>query len=294
MAIAAAGLYGWWQWQRVQAQQRETASAQWQALDARMDALRQAQRAQSQRLLQAEATNRVLRDEVLGVGQRAALIEDSLARRAASERDGPRALRLDQIELLLVIGQQRLQLDDDLAGALRALDLAAPLLDGLDDPAYLNLRQALVQEQSAMRALGPDPRIRARAMLDRLDAQVPATIVDAAPATPLPWHARLMRRIVQAQPTTGAVLRERADREAAIAALQLEITLARAAVERRDYAGLQRALPRIETWLTRLHAGDPPLASKRRLLAALAAIELRPTSPLAGSTLQLLRSLRAR
>lgn len=293
--LGAAGAYGWRHWQTRQLHQQAAASAQWQALESRLDALRQAQRAQSQRLLQAEATNRVLRDELLGVGQRAALIEDSLSRLADPDRNGAQALRLDQIELLLSIGQQRLQLDDDVAGALRALALAAPLLDGLDDPAYLNLRQALVQEQAALQALGADPRLRARALLDQLEAGIEASGADAAaPAVSLHWHERLLARIVQARPTAGAGLRERADREAAIAALQVETALARAAIERRDTVALRRALPRIGAWVQRLHADKLQLAEKRRLLATLATLELRQSSPLAGSTLQQLRSLRTR
>ena len=294
-AMAVAGVFGWRHWQGLQARQLAADSARQDALESRLEALRQGQRAQSQRLLQAEATNRVLRDEVLGIGQRAALIEDSLSRLADPDRHGAQALRLDQIELLLVIGQQRLQLDDDVAGALRALALAAPLLDGLDDPAYLNLRQALVQEQAALQALGADPRVRATALIDQLQAGLSVEVAaDATPAAALPWYERLLGRIVRAQPTAGAGLRERADREAAIAALQIEASLARAAIERRDEAGLRHALTRIDAWLQRLHAGSQQLAAKRAQLAQLRAIELRQSSPLAGSTLQQLRSLRTR
>lgn len=293
--LGAAAAFGWRQWQALQVHQQLAQRQAQDALDARIQSLRQGQRAQSQRLLQAEATNRLLREEVLGIGQRAALIEDSLSRLADPDRHGAQALRLDQIELLLVIGQQRLQLDGDIAGALRALALAAPLLEGLHDPAYLNLRQALLQEQAALQALGADPRIRATALIDQLQAGVSAEVAaEAAPAAILPWYERLLGRIVRTQPTAGAGLRERADREAAIAALQIEAGLARAAIERRDDAGLRRALPRIDAWLQRLHAGSPALAGKRTQMAQLRAIELRQDSPLAGSTLQQLRSLRAR
>lgn len=294
-ALATAGVFGWRHWQALQAQQQATDRQAREALESRLDALRQGQRAQSQRLLQAEATNRLLRDEVLGIGQRAALIEDSLAKLADPDRHGAQALRLDQIELLLSIGQQRLQLDDDIDGALRALALAAPLLDGLDDPAYLNLRQALVQEQVALQALGADPRSRANARLDQLVAGIAADAATDAGATPaLPWYERLLGRIVQARPTAGAGLRERADREAAIAALQVETSLARAALERRDETGFRRALAGIDAWLQRLQAGSPALARKRTLVAELEAMPLRQSSPLAGSTLQQLRRLRTR
>ena len=77
IALATAGVLGWRQWQARQAQEQARSEQQRNALEARIDSLRQAQRAQAQRLQQAEATNRVLRDELLGLGQRAAAIEES-------------------------------------------------------------------------------------------------------------------------------------------------------------------------------------------------------------------------
>ena len=290
---AAATWYGWRHWQTQQLRTQAQAELQQQAVDIRVDALRASQRAQAQRLQQAEATNRVLRDELLGIGQRAALLEDSVSRLADPDRTGAQSLRLDEIELLLGIGQQRLLLAHDLDGARRALALASPLLAGIDDPAYLSLRQSLGQEQAALDALGADPRVRAGVLLDQLDAglrAIPAT----TPTAPVvaPWYQRLLARVVRVQPTAGATLRERADREAALAAAQIELSLARAAVERRDQDGLISALARIERWLNRLLAGSPQLGAQRQLIGALRALPVRIDAPLAGSTLQQLRSLR--
>ncbi len=293
LALAAAGWYGWRHWHARQARSESLAVQQRQALDARIDALRVTQQAQAQRLQQAEATNRVLRDELLGIGQRAALLEDSVSKLADPDRHGAQSLRLDEIELLLGIGQQRLRLADDLDGARRALALAAPLLAGIDDPAYLSLRQTLAQEQAAMDALGADPRVRADTLLAALMAGV-----QAAPAAPMAsptrarWYQRLLERIVRAQPTASAGLNQQPDREAALAALQVEATLARAAIERRDNASLDIALARIEAGLQRLLAGSPLLAQKRRLTAELKALPLRADSPVSGTTLQQLRALR--
>lgn len=294
VALACAGWFGWREWQARQAQAQALLDQQRSALDARIDALRQGQRAQTQRLQQAEATNRVLRDELLGLGQRAAVIEDSIAKLADADRHGAQALRLDQVELLLAIGQQRLQLDDDLDGARRALALAAPLLAGTDDPAWLNLRQTLAQEQAALAVLGPDPRVRANALLDQLVADIPAQapVAAAAGTAQAPWYARLLDRIVRVQPTASAGLRDHADREAALAALLVEASLARVAIQRRDAAGLQRALAHIDGWLQRLLADPAQLRERRQRLAQLRALPLQQASPLAGSTLSQLRALR--
>ena len=295
LLLVVAGMFGWQHWQAREQQQRSLAEQQRTALDARVDTLLQAQRAQAQRLQQAEATNRVLRDELLGIGQRAALLEDSVSKLADPDRHGAQSLRLDEIELLLGIGQQRLRLDDDIDGARRALALAAPLLDGLDDPAYLNLRQTLAQEQAALQALGADPRIHANALLERIaDGIAGSAPPQPAPSLREPWYQRLLGRFVHRQPTASAGLQQRPDRDAALAALQVEFSLARAAVERRDTAGFHNALTRIDGWLQRLLAGSAGLPQKRRLLAELQAMPLRMESPLAGTSLQQLRALRGK
>ena len=295
LALAAAGGWAWQHWQQAQARASAAADARQSAMAARLDALRVAQRAQAQRLQQAEATNRLLRDELLGIGQRAALLEDSVSRLADPDRHGAQALRLDELELLLAIGQQRLRLDDDVEGAHRALALAAPLLAGIDDPAYLSLRQTLAQEQAALDALGPDPRLRAATLLAGLERglQAPAPVL-ATGDPQRPWYARLLDRVVTVQPTASAGLRAGTDREAAFAAAQVDIALARAAIERRDGVALGLALDRIGAWQRRLLAGSPMLAAQQRELAMLRALALRHDSPLAGSSLQQLRALRGR
>ena len=292
IALAAAGVSGWQYWLRQQAQSSALDRQQREAVDARVTALRATQQAQAQRLQQAEATNRVLRDELLGIGERATLLEDSLSKLADPDRNGAQALRLDELELLLGIGQQRMQLAGDLDGARRALALAAPLLAGIDDPGYLNLRQTLAQEHAALETLGVDPRFRANALLDALgkDLQEVPTATAARLEPGAPWYQRLLDRVVRVQPTAGAGLGQRPDREAALAAMQVELSLARAAIERRDDAGLSIALERIDAWLQKLQPSK--LAADRKRIGELKAMPLQVEAPLSGSTLQQLRTLR--
>ena len=292
VAAVAAGAFGWRYWQHEQVQSKALAEQQRQALDASVASLRTSQQAQGQRLQQAEATNRLLRDELLAIGERATLLEDSISRLADPDRNSAQALRLDELELLLGIGQQRLLLGADLDGARRALALAAPLLAGIDDPAYLNLRQTLAQEQAALDSLGVDPRMRASALLASLSRdlrETPATTTNA-PDQRAPWYDRLIARIVRVQPTAATGLRERADREAALAAMHIELSLARAAIERRDNAGMATALDRIDAWLLKLQPSN--LASQRKRISDIKAMALQVDAPLSGSTLQQLRTLR--
>jgi uroporphyrin-3 C-methyltransferase len=297
LLLVLAGWRGWHWWQTRQAQAQTIAAdtdQQLQALAARLDALRGDQRAQAQRLQQADATNRVLRDELLGLGQRAALLEDSVNKLADPERHGAQALRLDEVELLLSQGEQRLQLSGDLDGARRAYALAAGVLDGVDDPASLNLRQALVQERAALDALGSDPKALAAGRLDAFVAglRAPSPAFAGGDEATRPWWRRAFARILEVQPSDRAIAVAPGDRAAGYAALQLELALARAAVERRDSAAWRAALTRADQWLQRLWADSPGLRRQRAQLQALRELPLAINLPTLGSTLQQLRQTR--
>jgi uroporphyrin-3 C-methyltransferase len=296
--LALATWAGWRAWNAWQSRAAATANAQagqWRALEARIDALRRDQRAQAQRITQADATNRVLRDEVIGVGQRAALLEDSVAKLADPSRHGAQALRLDEVELLLAAGAQRLQLAGDLDGARRAYVLAAGVLDGVDDPAWLDLRQALAQERTALDALGADPKTVALARLDAFAATLATPDARAAHATNAqgPWWQRVFARLVQVRPSDRNLAIAPGDRAAGFAALQLELTLARAAAERRDRNGWQAALARADAWLVRLSPPSPALRAQRARLAVLRTLPLASRMPAFGSTLRQLQAMRA-
>ncbi len=297
LGLMFLGWRGWQFWQTRLAREHDRADAsaqQWQALDARIDTLRSDQRAQAQRLQQADATNRVLRDEVLGVGQRAALLEDSVRKLADPERHGAQALRLDEAELLLGQGEQRLRLDGDLDGARRAYALAAGVLGGVDDPAYISLRQALVQERAALDALGADPKALAAGRLDAFTAtlSMPAPALSASNAA-LPWWQRAFAHIIDVRPSNRMIAADGADRAAALAALQLELALARAAIERRDDSAYGAALSRANDWMARLWPESPDLRHRRAQLQALRAMPLTLELPTLGSTRQHLQGLRA-
>ncbi|GAB2628070.1 uroporphyrinogen-III C-methyltransferase [Novilysobacter erysipheiresistens] len=297
LLVAAAGWYGWQWWQARQAASDADATMQLDALSERVAALRRDQRAQAQRLQQADATNRVLRDELLGLGERSAIIEDSFARFADPDRHGAQALRLDETELLLSLGQQRLLVAGDLDGARRAYALAAGVLAGVDDPTYLSLRQSLGQERAALEAIEVEPRAQALARLATFAATVasaaPVPRHDAAQSNGQPWWRRAFAAIVEVQPTDRAVAVQPADIAAARAGLQLEISLARAAAERRDVDGYRAALARADAWLTRLLPPSDERERQRRQLREIASLPLSLSLPPLGTTLRQLRESRA-
>lgn len=297
--VVGAGAWGWTQWQARQAQEqlrRENAQLQVQGLLDSVEALRRDQRSTSQRVQDAAATNRVLRDEMLGLSQRNALLEENLAKLADSTRHGAQALQLEEAELLLSQAGQRLAYADDVEGAKRLYALAATSLDDVQGNDYLNLRQALMQERNAVDALGPGARAQAQAALARFAAALTAlpeqidAAVDATAETP--WWHQVLAPFVTITPTRLQGPLTEAERVAAWDSLQLELTLARAAVERGDQAGYVQALDRVALWLPRLWPDSPALRERRAELHQLRARELRPSLPELGSTLQQLRTMR--
>jgi uroporphyrin-3 C-methyltransferase len=300
LVVVVLGLAGWrgwvaWQAREQQAQAKvDEAGQRIAALEQRLEALRRDQRAQTQRILDAAATNRVLRDEVLGLSQRGALLEDSVSKLADPTRHGAQALRMDEVELLLIQAQQRLAIADDLDGARRAYALAAGALQGVDDPRLLNLRQALAQERGALDALGAGPHAAISARLDRFVAAL-ATLPKRAPAAAdgsRPGWQRMLAPLVDVRPTVDDMAIAPSERATGEAALQIELALARAALERDDAAAFVAALDRIHAWLPRLWPDTPALQQRRAELKALRATPLQPDAPVLGSTLQQLRLLR--
>ena len=288
---------GWvaWQARETRLQMASTSAEQrMAALEQRIEALRRDQRAQIQRIQDAAATNRVLRDEVLGLSQRGALLEDSVSKLADPTRHGAQALRLDEVELLLSQAQQRLAVANDLEGARRAYALADGVLQGVDDPRLLNLRQALAQERATLDALGDGPHAAIAAQLDAFAAalgKLPQRTSNAEVAERPAWQ-RVLAPLVEVRRSQGDTVIAPSERAAGEAALQIELGLARAALERDDTAAFRASIARIETWLSRLWPDSPALRQRRAELKALRGAPLRPEQPILGSTLQQLRLLR--
>lgn len=267
------------------------------ALENRLESLRRDARSHSQRLQQADATNRVLRDELLGIGQRSSILEDQVAKLADANRQGAQALRLDEAELLLTAAEQRLALSADLDGARRAYALAAGVLDGVDAPGLLNLRQTLAQERADLDAVKADPARTASIALDAFAAALPEPIDDSQRATPAaadaPWWERMLSKLVTVAPADPTLAVRGEDRSTGFIALEMEITLARAAIERRDEPAYRAALKRADGWIVRLWPDTPKRRERQAALVALRDKPLRLSLPTQGSTLAQLRSQRA-
>ena len=113
--LVAVAWGGWRGWQALTPAPDQGPDLSPEALDARLLAaeqalvsLRRTHQGLDQRLTDTTARTGLLRDEVLGVGQRAAILEDSLRDLSLQASEGREALRLDEVELLLSLAQARL------------------------------------------------------------------------------------------------------------------------------------------------------------------------------------------
>ncbi|HBK56184.1 MAG TPA: hypothetical protein DDZ76_07870 [Xanthomonadales bacterium] len=261
-------------------------------LEATIADLRDELTQQTRRQSETAAALRVAREELFGVRDRAALLEDAIERASERARQAEHLLRLDEAELLLSLGQQRLLLADDLDSALHAYALAAQSLAQLADPAFVTLRQSLDQELAALRTLRPDRRIDIGRGLDAIENEIP-TLPHPAATRPAGAEGsrltRLLDRLVQVRPITDDTLIRTDDRSTAETALGLHFALARLALASRDGDDFARALNRIDAWLVRLYPDSLARQALRSRLRTLADSPLNLDLPLLGSTLEQLR-----
>jgi uroporphyrin-3 C-methyltransferase len=309
LLLALALSLGWQAWQALRADQRAAQNQEQSVralqqriedLETALEATRRNQRALETRASDNAATNKVLREELLGMGERAALLEDAVARLAENRLRGEMILRLNEAEFLLMLGEERLRLFGDAPAAIQAYTLADAALAGLDDPVLATLRQTLAQELLALRAIPPDVRPTLRAELSRLAdelANLPSSRAGAV-ATTDPNDSRLTRLLAQLVTIRRLDARDAllgpAQREAALAALRLQLEQAQAALARPDAAAFAHALAQAGISMSRLFdAADAQVAQRQATLARLAATELLPELPVLGATLRELRGLRA-
>lgn len=101
----------------------------------------------------AARVNRALREQVLGLTQRVGLVEDGLAGMERGAAPGVDAVRLAEADFLLRLGEERLRLFGDVAGARTSFELADAQLAEVSDPRATSVRQTLALERDALAAI---------------------------------------------------------------------------------------------------------------------------------------------
>jgi uroporphyrin-3 C-methyltransferase len=251
-----------------------------------------------QRLSETANRTNLLRDEILGVTERAGLIEESLHALSDVEHSAQDNLRINEAILFLTFAKERWQLSGDLNATIRATELAKISIDNLTDPKWVNLRQTIAQELAAYRALDTDPSAIAKGELDALEALLPQLISlnaqSSKPDTSEHGMTRLLNALIRIQPSGQQTLISPSERSAAKTALDLEMTNARMAILLRNSTDFKTSVLRINQWLVRLYADTPALKERRERLLMVASKPLNRTAPLAGSSLLELQLMQQR
>lgn len=249
-----------------------------------------------QRLGDADSINKTLREEVLGVSERARVLEDAIANLADKRLSGHDALLLNEAEMVLLLAQQRFELFHDAAAALRAYRIADEALAALQDPLYATARETLAVEQRSLEQLNQPAQGAALAELAALRQQVAQLPLAAAFARPkAESDTRLWRalgqfvRISRSGPGGIGV----ADPALSRNFVGLELRAAELALLERDDAALRAALARAAQQLKDgFDATDAAVGSALAGLDKLAGAAAPPPAPALGATLKELRNLR--
>ena len=292
LLLGAGGWYGWLEIQRLQVENTQAVTARDDALagvnaltqrldqveaanadlpsrieqasNAALDPVNQTLRQLSARLEAADGERLALTERLRRSEERATALQEQLAEIGNARVQGRERLLLDQAEFLLLGGAERLRLAGDRDAALAAFRLAERALAGLDDERYAPLRETLAEEIRRIQALPADPRRGVSAELDAIDASLPTLPVRSAD-TSVDSDSRLVRlmsRLVTVRRVDAnddhAPLLDPLRRETAIAALELDMGLARGAAARGDERDFRAALGRARMAVERLYDGEQP------------------------------------
>lgn len=271
--------------------------AELEALNRRIDQSNRDRDALRQRLDDAAGVNKALREEVLGVSERARVLEDAVANLAEKRLSGHDGVLLDEAELLLMLGQDRYALFRDTAAAAMAFRHADAALAAVNDPAFTGVRETVAVEAKALEtqplpaASGGIAELeRLRAQLDVLalarDASVPATEDDSRL-----W--RVLGRFVRISHDTATPLGTR-DRGMARMLITLDLRNAEAALLARDMESYRAALQRARgAFAATFDAQAEATRSALATLDRLGNIAPPPAPIELGAALKELRNLRA-
>jgi len=272
----AAGAYALWLAHGAAAQVAQLTSAQGQTESARsgdatrlaagIEALKRQVDSESQRRSDLDALARSMREETLGLGERAGLLEDAVRKLAERRQDGDASLHLAEAEYLLRLGTERYLLFRDADAARQAYQLADAVLADLGDPVYAGVRQTLAAELAALEHSPQPDRTGLITRLDALEGTLGDLPLGDAPLRPVQapvrtdWWSRVraafadtvrVRRVSTAEaamlgPSQAALARQ---------TLSLDLALAQGAIaasdDARARAVLAGAARRAERWLPR-------------------------------------------
>ncbi len=305
LALAAAAWVGWQQWQQQRgstADRQGVASLQQHAegIDSRLATLDEQRASLDQRMDDAAAVNRSLREELLGQGERIRNLEDAVAKLAEKSLSGHDAMLLDETDSLLRMGAERYRLFHDAQAAAAAYALADQTLAAVNDGAFSGVRQGIQAEREALLKSQPlDPA----SVLQQLQALRGA--IGELPLKPLdvPAGAQATDAWSRIRRALGSVVSVRRDNGAPLAVADarfarelaaLDLAQAQADLLAHDGAGYAAALQRVDASLAgQFDGAAAPVQHARATLQKLQDQQAASEAVELGAALRELRNLRA-
>jgi len=308
VALLALGLAGYAAWrdhvlenERASGADPQKLAAQLETLTHTVEQLRGNADSVRARLDDTAKVDKSEREELLGLGERARLLEDAVANLADKRLSARDTLALDEAELLLNLGAERYALFHDAAAAGNAYRLADSALAEVENAAFSTVRQSISAEIEALNAARGADTGALLAQLAQVRARIaalPATPRVTAPAAAAQTGSRWWRVL-------GALVQVRHDDDAQAQLLRRDAALARelavldvheaeAALLARDDARFHAALSSVRAQLAGFDRADADVETVFTALDALDKERFAPALPgILGTALKELRNLRA-
>ena len=305
IAVAAAGYVGWQQWLQTRTAHATAVTAtelqtRVGALETTLTGVSGERTSLNQRLNDAAAVNRSLREELLGQAARTRNLEDAVAKLAERGLSGHDATLLDETDSLLRMASERYTLFHDAQGAAAAYTLADQTLAAVNDGAFSTVRQGIDAERDALTKSEPVHQATALQQLSELRGTLPTLplkSLDSPNPTQAPDVWTRIRRAVagvfSVQRDSGAPLAV-ADARFARELAALDLAQAQAALLAFDGKAYTAALQRVDVGLsTQFDDSAPAVQQARSALKELAAALPTGAPVQLGAALTELRNLRA-
>jgi uroporphyrin-3 C-methyltransferase len=305
IAVGASGYVGWRQWQQEQGNavdSQNVASLQQRvaSLETTLSGVSGERTSLNQRLNDAAAVNRSLREELLGQAERTRNLEDAVAKLAEKSLSGHDVMLLDETESLLRMASERYTLFHDAQGAAAAYALADQTLAAVNDTAFSGLRQSISAERDALAKSQPASQANALQQLTALRgtlATLPLKPLDNPNTAQAPdaWSriSHALASVISVQRDNGAPLAV-ADARFARELAELDLAQAQVALLAYDSTEYAAALQRVDVALSTQFDGSTPAVQQAQVTLKQLAVALPTSAPVQlGAALSELRNLRA-
>jgi len=255
---------------------------------------------------QDQASMSAVQGSVRSLEQRLSATESGLLSVAASSQNSSMELDIAEIDYLLRVASERLQLFSDPSAADLALQAADILIEAMDDPMFLSVRQRIATSRQALASVPRVDRVQLSARLSDMQSMIPSlpfrgeVEVQRAPvlADNAGWwesfkHTLSSLVTVRRRVPDDQSLLSLEDKDYLRQGLWLQLESARLALMRNDSGAYTDSLGRVETTVEQFfHNGSSSVQALLLDMAALKQVNIAPEMPDISAPWTQLRQLR--